>query len=466
MKAKTILNDRDAIVKLLSRHEYDLVWSYDPARNEFLCDIDGSGTMKRIPDEAEGAGSLLRSIAGETLRLCRELTSRPHKGHEETPLHEDIVVDHDDTPVYAEVTCCSVPGSEHSQEALAGISRDISRQKRHENALMKGEAVYRALLKTSPDAVLVLDGEGDIIKSNTRASKLLGESRSDLIGCNCMDFIPGADIEDFTILAEQAAEKESIGTREFEMVNAEGKTFTGEISVSLLEDGSMDSETYIAVIRDVTKKKKAEREVIKSGERYLLLMEAMNEGLVIIDKNELFTYLNRSATEIFGYTSEELLGLPVSSVLDGANRRVMKRILAHSRKPNRARHTFELAVSRKSGEGADLLLSPSGIYGRDGGFLGTLAVVTDITEMKKAQMERNRLAEELIAIFMNRLSDREKELLSYLSRGYRWPAQKREICKLMDVFPGTLDKFMARIRQKLEIDDIATIVKIAGEKLP
>ncbi|MBN1533603.1 MAG: PAS domain S-box protein [Spirochaetes bacterium] len=466
MKAKTILNDRDAIVRLLNRHENDLVWSYDLASNEFLCDIDGSGTMRRIPDETAGDSSPRRMIAGETLRLCRELSSRPIPEDLESPFHEEITAEHPLSPVYADVTCLHLPGTDTREGCLVGTSRDITRQKRHEIALMKGEAVYRTLLKTSPDAVLVLDGEGDIIKSNEWASKLLGESRSDLIGCNCMDFIPGADIEDFRILAEQATGRGSFGTREFEMVNAEGRPFTGEIRVSLMDDSMLESETYIAVIRDVTKKKKAEREIIRSGERYMLIIEAMNEGMIIIDKNELFTYLNRSATGILGYTSEELLGVPVSSLLDAENRRVMKRLLAHSRKPKREKRTFDLTVDRKSGGRADLQLSPSGIHGRDGDFLGTLAVVTDVTEMKRAQMERNRLAEELIGIFMNRLSDREKELLSYLSRGYQWPAQKREICKLMDVFPGTLDKFMARIKQKLEIDDIDTIVKLAGEKLP
>ena len=63
---------------------------------------------------------------------------------------------------------------------------------------------------------------------------------------------------------------------------------------------------------------------------------------------------------------------------------------------------------------------------------------------------------------MNRLSEREKELLRYLTKGYMWPDQKREIGKLMDVLPGTLDKFMARIKNKLELNDINKILTITS----
>jgi len=82
------------------------------------------------------------------------------------------------------------------------------------------------------------------------------------------------------------------------------------------------------------------------------------------------------------------------------------------------------------------------------------AIFTDIIE--RAQAEK-----ELLDIFFSRLSEREVELLKYLACGLEWPEDKRFIGKKMDVLPGTLDKFMTRVKGKMKLDDTGTVIKIA-----
>ena len=58
--------------------------------------------------------------------------------------------------------------------------------------------------------------------------------------------------------------------------------------------------------------------------------------------------------------------------------------------------------------------------------------------------------------------DREIELLKFFAEGYTWPEDKRILGKKMDVLPGTLDKYHARIKEKMNIEDNKKVAKVAS----
>jgi PAS domain S-box-containing protein len=72
--------------------------------------------------------------------------------------------------------------------------------------------------------------------------------------------------------------------------------------------------------------------------------------------------------------------------------------------------------------------------------------------------ERKNIQRELIDVMMERLSDRELELVAHLAGGCTWPRDKRLIGKKMNVLPGTLDKFMIRIKEKIRENELNLII--------
>ena len=82
-------------------------------------------------------------------------------------------------------------------------------------------------------------------------------------------------------------------------------------------------------------------------------------------------------------------------------------------------------------------------------------IIVNTLESKKAEQE-------LLETFMSRLSDREIELLKFFAQGFVWPEDKRIIGKKMDVLPGTLDKYYARIKEKMNIEENEKVAKIAS----
>ena len=92
----------------------------------------------------------------------------------------------------------------------------------------------------------------------------------------------------------------------------------------------------------------------------------------------------------------------------------------------------------------------------------SLLFSADVSVKRKAEKEKQRLEDSLLKIIVNRLSDREIELLRILSMGFSWPDDKKEVGRQMNSLPGTLDQFVYRIRKKMELTDMAAIVEIVA----
>ena len=112
----------------------------------------------------------------------------------------------------------------------------------------------------------------------------------------------------------------------------------------------------------------------------------MNDGLVIIDENNLFTFTNLKFQEILGYDDDYLIGRPASDFHTKESREIFKEQMKMRRKGHDKR--FEISFIRKDGIVVDTLVSPKPLFDDQGKHIGSFAVITDITEMKKVEQER------------------------------------------------------------------------------
>jgi len=143
-----------------------------------------------------------------------------------------------------------------------GVARDVSARKEAERALVESEQLYRALLATSPDAVAVTDLEFKVQMVSDKAIEQQHASSADeLIGMKALDFIHPDEREFALSNASSTSDSGVSEPQDFLMTRLDGATFTGEIITSVLRDADGVPKAFIATVRDITERKRAEHEL-------------------------------------------------------------------------------------------------------------------------------------------------------------------------------------------------------------
>lgn len=138
-----------------------------------------------------------------------------------------------------------------------------------------------------------------------------------------------------------------------------------------------------------------QQDLSERHEEFQRLLQTMNEGFIIADENEVFTYVNDKACEIFGYTRAELVNRRNEEVLiyDAASLEILRQQTAI--RTQNQRSTYELCSQRKDGTPLQFRVSAMPKFDKQGVFRGAICVITDITERKQAeealQVERTLL---------------------------------------------------------------------------
>jgi len=169
-----------------------------------------------------------------------------------------------------------ITDSKLAAEALVRQAVEFSRQTEElarsqqilvtQGRMLQSEARYRGLLEAAPDAMVVVDPNGDIILLNVQAEKHFGYSRDGLVGQKVKNIIPEGFAErliaDGTRSAADA-QAQHIGTG-IELIGRrkDGSEFPLEIMLSPLE--STDGILVTAAIRDVTERNKSKEHLVKT----------------------------------------------------------------------------------------------------------------------------------------------------------------------------------------------------------
>jgi PAS domain S-box-containing protein len=126
-----------------------------------------------------------------------------------------------------------------------------------------------------------------------------------------------------------------------------------------------------------------------AAHHYRAIIESSDDAILSKDLNGLILSWNRGAERLFGFTSEEAVGRPVTIVIPLDRRDEEPAILEKIHRGERIEH-FETVRQRKDGSLVDISLTISPIRNARGKIVGASKIARDITELKKAR-ERQRL---------------------------------------------------------------------------
>lgn len=139
--------------------------------------------------------------------------------------------------------------------------------------------------------------------------------------------------------------------------------------------------------------KHAEKALKESEERYRAVAETAIAGIGIADSEERLTFVNPAFARMLGYSQDELLGMNLSQ-LANQNEFTRYQDLTVQRKKGKV-NTYETTLTHKDGREVYFLVSASPLMEDNNVFIGTLAVIVDITDRRQAEEEKVHLEEQL-----------------------------------------------------------------------
>ena len=209
----------------------------------------------------------------------------------------------DGTLFRAEVVITTIFGENGRVQAYAKTTRDVTELRRSGEALERKEQELRALVESTPDAVLMVDGEGTVIFANVRTELMFGYTQKELLGKKVELLVPAAKRGPHvkrreTFQAQPHARPMGIGL-ELSAMRKDGSEFPVEISLGPVVAGG--DGRVVASIRDVTERRAMERDLQNSK------IQEMAQ-LMIRDLDGRILQWNAGMKRVYGYSRGEAEG--------------------------------------------------------------------------------------------------------------------------------------------------------------
>jgi len=270
--------------------------------------------------------------------------------------------------------------------------RDISDRKRAEIALRNQKEQAQNYLDIAGVMIIVLNSEGNITTINKRACEIFGYSEKELIGANwfaiCLpENIRAQVLNVFKQL--MAGQIEPIEHYENSVITKSGEERLIAWNNSILRNESGQVIGTLSSGEDVTERKQSEQALRESEERFGAMSASAQDAIIMMDPDGDVSYWNDMAREMFGWSSEEIIGRNLHEVLAPehylSDHKKGFDKFQQSGEGAAVGQIIELTACKKDGSVFPVELSLASVKLK--GRWNAIAIVRDITKRKQAEEE-------------------------------------------------------------------------------
>ena len=315
-----------------------------------------------------------------------------------------------------EYTMVSADGGEFEVEATTEIlrdcaskvvglivtARDVTERKRMQEAVRASEEKLRLMFDSIADGLTVTDLNGNMIETNEAAVRLHHfDSKEDMLSRNGIELIAEEDRKRCFENAMKAAKEGVIQPMmEYTMLRKDGQRFDGDYTLAPMRGASGEVVGFIAVVRDITERKRMEASVRESEQKLRGVFDAITDGITLSTLEGNIIEMNEAMVKMHGYSSkEELLGKSAVDLVAESDRdRVVKQGM-QALKRKHGVEGMEYRVVKADGTEFDAEFTTIPMYDESGKPVAWVSVSRDITERKRMQEELRKTAENLQVMF-------------------------------------------------------------------
>lgn len=380
------------------------------------------------PEEAdEILASLARELAAQTPWLEHQFRLR-HRDGSHPWFAASAVIDY-----------------EGRAPVLRGVATDVTERVLAEARLRNSDERFRTLVEAAPVMVSSVALDGTVTSLNEAFETITGWPRSAWMGRRLLSLLHPDDLAAGLDRLHNGATGTANRPYELRLRTAGGEYRVVEFtSAPLVRDGVV--EEIVGVGRDVTDRRRAERALRESEERFRRVFEDGPVAIALVDLDFRFTDVNEAFCQMTGFAREELLAstfLAITHPDDAGADAELARRLFDGEIPS---YRIEKRYVRRDGTLAFANLTRSVVRDERGAALYGVAIMEDVTERKRLEHELASAARRGAEV-LARLTDREARVLELLAEGLSAPRIAREL----SVSPRTVESHQANAYRKLGV---------------
>jgi two-component system, cell cycle sensor histidine kinase and response regulator CckA len=186
------------------------------------------------------------------------------------------------------------------RQRVAESEKDKTERKRAEEALRESEELYRTLVSLSPDAISMTDTNGCLIFTSPKAMEMFGVTPDDeFLGRSLLNWVAKEEHEKTTTNIAHLLREGTFPPTEYTLIKKDGTRFIGEITAAVINSPDGGPKRMIAIIRDVTERKRAEERLQDSHSLLAATLDSTADGILVVDAAGKVTSFNRSFLELW-----------------------------------------------------------------------------------------------------------------------------------------------------------------------
>ncbi len=266
------------------------------------------------------------------------------------------------------------------EQANQTLERELAERKQTEQKLRDSEQRHRRLVDTASEGIWELDDQFVTTLVNRRMAEMLGYEPKEMVGRKLHEFL--FEDNQAEMSARIAARRQGLTERyEQRYRRKDGSTVWMYVSATSMSDAEHRFIGSFAMLTDITERKRAEEEVRNTAAQWQATFDAVQDLVLLLDKDFRILRANRAAAEFLGLPFDKIVGGHCFNLIHGVSTPPAGCPLAKVRQTRR--HEEVEVLARKGGPWLSVSVDP--LFDPSGELTQVVHVARDITDRKRAE---------------------------------------------------------------------------------
>jgi len=286
------------------------------------------------------------------------------------------------------------------------IFHDITEIRKVQDALMESETQYRQLVELAQEGVWALDKNFETTFVNPRMAQMLGYAESEMVGKSLVEFIDRDVVEQAKLILKQFTQSAE-GQFEYDFPRKDGTRVFASIAVSKITNDQGNRIGTLALIADITERKKREHELNQERRKLEAITQSTGTGFLVISKDYHVLWANKFIRDYKGNLEGKLCYASLNDLDHVCPDCGVKKIFENG--VNSDAHEYRSIYINGRPYWVEIIATP--IKDEAGKIVSAVEVAVDITEKKNMQSKLEEYSQKLEKLVEERTRQLEETQL-------------------------------------------------------